>query len=169
MISFAEECLKHAWWSPRCFLTQDVGFKALSPPVSALRISPLPRGLWLGPQEPPLRSGSPGTSQTTAATHEATLLLSVGKPSMFLSPSHPSPRLTRASPPGGGVCSLIHNRRKHPPLTVLWEQENETFPFPSTGCFSLECRSVSNSKPRLFIYTAGSQIKETMTYNSVVS
>ena len=60
-------------------------------------------------------------------------------------------------------------QRKHPPLTVLWEPENETFPFPSTGCFSLECRSVSNCKPCLLIYTVASQIKETMTYNSVVS
>lgn len=119
--------------------------------------------------EPPLHSGPPGTSRTAAATHEATLVLSVGKSSVFLSPNHPSLRLTRASPPGGGVCSLIHNWRKHLPLTVLWEQENETFPFPSTQRFSLERRSVSGCELCLLIYIVSSQIKETMTYNSVIS
>lgn len=29
-ISFAEQCLKQARWSPCCFLTQDVGFRTLS-------------------------------------------------------------------------------------------------------------------------------------------
>ena len=133
-ISFAEECLRQAGWSPGCVPTQDVGFRTLSPSERSSHLPSTQRPVTWSSRAIPA-PWLPGTSRTAAATHEATLVLSVGKSSVFLSPYHPSLRLTRASPPGGGVCSLIHNWRKHLPLTVLWEQENETFPFPAHSAF----------------------------------
>lgn len=56
-ISFAEECLRQAGWSPCCFLTQDVGFRTLSPSERSSHQPSTQR--WLGPCGPSLHPGSP--------------------------------------------------------------------------------------------------------------